>query len=278
MSDGLYDADDDKCVADLVLKIDTFISEVRKSCSSGQEASTIDDTCRLLDNESTCVINILENNMTLDNTSQYETERVQSIDGDNGTIEKQQLAQIGEMNRFVIRHNYHDYSLPGSIEKFFSSQEIKKLEKRRTEIVTSLSKTICRNTSEFPTKKRVPFPLALHQLLEDATKNNKVDVVAWQDHGRSFRVIDRKRFVSEVLPIYFNQTRYSSFLRQLSLYGFLRMTKKGKDCGSYYHERFLRGNRLLACVIDRTAVKGTGVPYLPSPDTEPNFDKMPPVG
>jgi HSF-type DNA-binding len=180
------------------------------------------------------------------------------------------------MARLVVKHDYHDYDFPGSIEKLLSQSEIQKLERKRQKIQKALS-TSSKIQGRTLQKTRVPFPQALYQLLHDATEHGFNDVIQWQSHGRSFRVLDSKRFVAEVLPKYFKQNKFQSFLRQLALYGYLRITRKGNDCGSYYHERFLRGHSMLASTIQRTAVKGTGVPYIPSPDTEPNFDTMYPV-
>jgi HSF-type DNA-binding len=174
----------------------------------------------------------------------------------------------------VVRHDYHDLSLPGSLEKLLSPNDIKKIERKNCKLRSSRGNNGTRSAAG----KRNPFPQALHQMLDDSIKCGYEDIITWQAHGRSFRVLDSKRFVAEVLPKYFKQTKWQSYLRQLALYGFLRITRKGDDCGSYYHERFLRGQPLLANTIARTAVKGTGVPYIPSPETEPDFTTMAPVG
>ena len=72
---------------------------------------------------------------------------------------------------------------------------------------------------------------------------------------------------------FFSQSKLTSFQRQLSLYGFARLTK-GKDQGAYYHELFLRGRPDLIHKIVRTRVKGTGCKAPSSPETEPNFYAM----
>jgi len=123
-----------------------------------------------------------------------------------------------------------------------------------------------------------PFPIVLHQMLEDADNQSYSDIVSWQTHGRAFHVHDQERFVKEVMPRFFRQTRFSSFQRQLSLYGFLRLTRKGPDHGAYYHELCLRGVPQLSARIQRTRIKGYGVRPASDPDSEPDFINMPKVG
>ena len=72
---------------------------------------------------------------------------------------------------------------------------------------------------------------------------------------------------------YFSQSKLTSYQRQLSLYGFSRITC-GKDRGAYYHELFLRGRPDLLDCIDRKRVKGTGSKLAASPETEPDFYDM----
>lgn len=121
-----------------------------------------------------------------------------------------------------------------------------------------------------------PFPIKLHQMLDDIERDGYGDVVSWQPHGRCFVVHKPKTFVNHIMPTYFKQSKFPSFQRQLNLYGFQRLTK-GPDKGGYYNELFLRGKIFLAHRIQRMRVKGTGVRARSSPETEPDFQKMPPV-
>lgn len=122
----------------------------------------------------------------------------------------------------------------------------------------------------------MPFPVKLHDMLDQIEADGLAHVVSWQPHGRCFVVHKPKEFVNHVMPHYFKQTKMASFQRQLNLYGFNRLTG-GLDKGGYYHEMFLRGKVSLAYDIHRMRVKGTGVRLPTNPDNEPNFYALPPV-
>ena len=124
---------------------------------------------------------------------------------------------------------------------------------------------------------------------------------------RCFMVHNLKEFVASMLPLWFRQSKFASFQRQLNLYGFQRITQgkkdltllwigfsifelgfslihvtfllstfsAGRDKGAYYHEYFLRSRPLLAQKIVRTKVKGRGARKASSPDTEPRFYDLP---
>ena len=120
----------------------------------------------------------------------------------------------------------------------------------------------------------VPFPVKLHQMLTWTEQQGLESVVGWQQHGRSFLVRIKQRFVRDIMPLFFQQSKMSSFQRQLNLYGFNRMTA-GNDQGCYYHPLFLRSRDFLCERMVRTRVKGRGRKPLPSPETEPVFYSMP---
>lgn len=122
----------------------------------------------------------------------------------------------------------------------------------------------------------IPFPMKLHDLLENAGKNGLSDIISWCPHGRCFVVHNSREFVQSVMPKWFRQTKLTSFQRQLNLYGFCRLTR-GRDSGAYYHELFLRGRPFLCRGMLRTKVKGTGYKASSSPSSEPDFYSMPPV-
>ena len=122
----------------------------------------------------------------------------------------------------------------------------------------------------------MPFPVKLHDMLDQIEADGLAHVVSWQPHGRCFVVHKPKEFVNHVMPHYFKQTKMASFQRQLNLYGFNRLTG-GLDKGGYYHEMFLRGKVSLAYDIHRMRVKGTAVRLPTNPDNEANFYALPPV-
>jgi hypothetical protein len=121
-----------------------------------------------------------------------------------------------------------------------------------------------------------PFPVKLHEMLNQIESDGLADVVSWASHGRCLCVHKPKEFVRHVMPHYFKQTKMASFQRQLNLYGFSRLTG-GPDKGGYYHELFLRGKVSLAYKIHRMRIKGTGVRLPTNPDNEPNLYALPPL-
>lgn len=118
-----------------------------------------------------------------------------------------------------------------------------------------------------------PFPLKLHQLLED---QRYPDIISWQPHGRCFILRKPQEFLTKVMTRYFKQTKLTSFQRQLNLYAFRRISS-GPDKGAYYHELFLRGKNALCSHMIRMRVKGTKIKSASCPENEPNFYALPPL-
>jgi hypothetical protein len=110
-------------------------------------------------------------------------------------------------------------------------------------------------------------------MLSRVTEEGIDDVVSWLPHGRSFIVHDKRKFVEEIMPRFFHQSKFTSFQRQLNLYGFVRLTA-GRDRGAYYHELFIRGRPDLCKTMVRTRVKGNGMKAASNPNQEPNFYAM----
>jgi hypothetical protein len=68
-----------------------------------------------------------------------------------------------------------------------------------------------------------PFPEKLHRMLETCEREGKGDVASFFKHGRAFAIHKPRRFVAEVMPRFFRQSKLTSFQRQLNLYGFKRI-------------------------------------------------------
>lgn len=80
------------------------------------------------------------------------------------------------------------------------------------------------------------FPAKMHAILANP---ELADVVGWDPHGRSWRILKPRDFEIRILPRYFEHSKFSSFVRQANGWGFRRMSE-GPDKNAYYHEYFLR--------------------------------------
>lgn len=87
---------------------------------------------------------------------------------------------------------------------------------------------------------RQPFPVKVYEMLENAEKKQFSHIVSWNEAGTGFMVHDKDHFTKEIVPHYFNLTKYKSFQRQLSLYGFQRVTV-GQNKGLRYHDKLRKG-------------------------------------
>ena len=59
---------------------------------------------------------------------------------------------------------------------------------------------------------RVPsFPAKMHAIL---TRTDLKEIIQWQPHGRSWKVLKPREFEVRVIPIYFEHAKFSSFIRQ----------------------------------------------------------------
>jgi len=180
------------------------------------------------------------------------------------------LTAKGELRTFV-KHNYVDRS----IEVITTADE----DEERYRFYSSKQKEENEQPASRKGKKSArspPFPLKLHMMLTTVEKRGMDHIVSWAPHGRAFVISDTEKFTSEVTVEFFRQTKLTSFLRQLNLYGFTRISQ-GKDKGAYYHEYFLRGTFSLADHITRVRVKGTKVRAASSPDSEPDLYTLDPM-
>ncbi|KAL4110386.1 hypothetical protein PRIC1_002077 [Phytophthora ramorum] len=100
------------------------------------------------------------------------------------------------------------------------------------------------------------------------------EVACWTPRGESFVVKQPTAFAEHVIPTYFKHRKFSSFVRQLNLYGFRKVRASvedatgdedasPKDWWEFRHDRFVRGRRDLLCEIRRRSGStpvGAGTP------------------
>jgi hypothetical protein len=104
------------------------------------------------------------------------------------------------------------------------------------------------------TRPGLRFPWKLHQLLTESESNGNQAIVSWLPSGKSFKVFNKARFSAEVMPAYFNSTKYKSFQRSLNVWGF-ECVSQGPDKGAMYQRFFERGNPELCKYMTRTSIK-----------------------
>lgn len=123
---------------------------------------------------------------------------------------------------------------------------------------------------------RQPFPCKVYDMLEDADKRGFDHIVSWDADGSGFMVHNKDLFTNQIIPLYFNQTKYKSFQRQLSLYGFQRITG-GKTKGLRYHDKLRRGCRSLCREMKPVGYKPRNVDQRDKVSKQPKDDKNAPA-
>uniref|UniRef100_A0A7S3QA97 HSF-type DNA-binding domain-containing protein n=1 Tax=Chaetoceros debilis TaxID=122233 RepID=A0A7S3QA97_9STRA len=179
------------------------------------------------------------------------------------------LTANGHARQFV-KHTYVDRSN----EYYAETREVdheKEMEIYRRAYLPKLNGDQKKSSAQVV--KRKAFPLKLQYMLTLVEEQGMQRIVSWLPHGRGFIIRDAEKFSLEVMAKYFRQTKLSSFVRQLNIYGFTRIYQ-GKDKGAYYHEYFLRGKLSLSTSIVRSKVKGNKIRAASSPDDEPDFYAM----
>ena len=94
------------------------------------------------------------------------------------------------------------------------------------------------------------FPGKLHALLDYVEREGLEHVISWIRDGTAFKVHDPEKLVDRVLPIFFGQTMYRSFQRQLSMWHFHKICI-GFDRGAFLHPYFKRGDKTLCAKMSR---------------------------
>ena len=87
----------------------------------------------------------------------------------------------------------------------------------------------------FPKSKL--FLFKLYDILNDKESN---DIINWSSDDKSIIITNVNMLCNKVLPKYYKHTNYSSFVRQLNIYGFNKRKdlQKNKEGECYIHEKF----------------------------------------
>ena len=98
------------------------------------------------------------------------------------------------------------------------------------------------------------FLLKLMDLLQSPENNQ---FIKWSSDGKSFIVLNQEGFSKHILPKYFKHNKFSSFVRQLNLYGFRKVTPltygltNHEEKIEFRHPFFMQGKANLLHLIKR---------------------------
>lgn len=84
--------------------------------------------------------------------------------------------------------------------------------------------------------KAIKFPV---KLMSAILEFGKQDCVEWLPDNRSFAITNQERFSQHVLKQEFKASKYTSFVRKLNRWGFIRLTA-GNDVDCFHHQHFRR--------------------------------------
>ncbi|KAI9259155.1 HSF-type DNA-binding-domain-containing protein [Helicostylum pulchrum] len=111
-----------------------------------------------------------------------------------------------------------------------------------------------------PTKRGVStFINKLFSMVNDKRYQH---LISWNASGRSFLVCNATRFAQEILPENFKHSNFSSFVRQLNMYGFHKINKSPRgqrgnnknEIWEFSHSNFQRGRADLLEEIKRKSM------------------------
>ncbi|KLT38764.1 hypothetical protein CC85DRAFT_289209 [Cutaneotrichosporon oleaginosum] len=135
-----------------------------------------------------------------------------------------------------------------------------------------------------PPKTQAAFVGKLYSMLED-DKTRRSGLLHWSQDGSSFVCPNPTEFSKEVLPNYFKHNNWQSFVRQLNMYSFNKVSdlystaNADPQAWEFRHPLFRRGEpHLLASIKRKSNRQNQDVPHSSThPTTSPNEDETKPI-
>jgi hypothetical protein len=96
------------------------------------------------------------------------------------------------------------------------------------------------------------FLLKLYRMLGELERDGSDSIMSFTGDGKCIQLHDPERFQNEIMLTYFRHSRQASFKRQLSMYGFHRVSK-GPNVGAFEHSHFQKGRLELVGTMKRVS-------------------------
>ncbi|KAK9447709.1 uncharacterized protein V1518DRAFT_420206 [Limtongia smithiae] len=134
------------------------------------------------------------------------------------------------------------------------------------------SATAAASTRKLPAKSRKAItsapkakPAFVMKLWTMVNDPKNATYITWMPDGLSFQVLNREQFEKTVLPKYFKHSNFSSFVRQLNMYGWHKVQdvtagamQSGEETGQFKSPNFIRGREdLLDNIVRNRGGKGS---------------------
>ena len=91
-------------------------------------------------------------------------------------------------------------------------------------------------------KSITSFLINLYNLVSDSSSDH---IVRWKSKDSKFMIIDKEMFTDQILPQYYKHSNFSSFIRQLNLYGIQKMNPGQTYKQVFYHPCFQKNQKHL---------------------------------
>ena len=65
------------------------------------------------------------------------------------------------------------------------------------------------------------FPFKLYDMLEYVSNSERCSAVSWSEDGKAFSIHEKDTFLEEIVPMFFNQTKFRSFVSPSVLSSFV---------------------------------------------------------
>ncbi|KAI6661475.1 Heat shock factor protein 1-like isoform X2 [Oopsacas minuta] len=92
-------------------------------------------------------------------------------------------------------------------------------------------------------------PAFLFKLWKVLEAEEYAQFISWSKNGNSFIIYDQNQFSQVVLPNFFKHSHFTSFVRQLNMYGFRKLTNMtytsntpGQESMEFHHPHFIKGH------------------------------------